>query len=102
MFDILKAITEQRSARNWTEYQLAKKSGLPQTTISSWYRKNLTPSIGSIEKICKAFNMTLSQFFAESDESVELTGEQRRLLEKWNTLSPEQRQALLNLIENIK
>lgn len=102
MIDILKAIAEQRADRNWTEYQLAEKSGLPQTTISSWYRKKLTPSIGSIEKICKAFGITLSQFFAEGGEAVELTEEQRQMLDKWNTLSSEQKQALLNLIENMK
>ena len=39
MIDILDHITEQRLLRNWTEYELAKRSGLPQSTISSWYRK---------------------------------------------------------------
>lgn len=102
MIDILKTITEQRTARNWTEYQLAEKSGLPQTTISSWYRKKLTPSVGSIEKICRAFGITFSQFFAEGKEPVELTEEQRLMLDKWNALSSDQKQALLNLIENMK
>ena len=54
-----------RQERNWTEYQLAEKSGLPQSTISSWYRKNQIPSVQSLEKICSAFNITLSQFFTE-------------------------------------
>lgn len=39
MKDILKEITRLRLERNWTEYELAKKSGLAQSTISSWYRK---------------------------------------------------------------
>lgn len=39
MFDVLQRITDLRLARNWSEYQLSVRSGLPQSTISSWYRK---------------------------------------------------------------
>ena len=35
MKDILSTITAYRQARGWTEYQLAERSGLPQSTISS-------------------------------------------------------------------
>ena len=63
--DILSAITTYREERGWTEYQLAERSGLPQSTISSWYRKNMVPTIPSLEKICMAFGITLSQLFAE-------------------------------------
>ncbi|HCG33115.1 MAG TPA: transcriptional regulator, partial [Ruminococcaceae bacterium] len=37
-------IRQNREARGWTEYQLAERSGLPQSTISSWYKKGMTPS----------------------------------------------------------
>ena len=63
MIDILDRITKQRLSRNWTEYQLSQKSGIPQSTISSWYRKNMIPSVPSLEKVCNAFGITLSQFF---------------------------------------
>ena len=55
MKDILSVITTYREERGWTEYQLAERSGLPQSTISSWYRKNMVPTIPSLEKICTAF-----------------------------------------------
>lgn len=61
--DILKRIVDLRTERNWTEYQLAERSGLTQSTISSWYRKNMLPTIPSLSKICDAFGITLSQFF---------------------------------------
>ena len=63
--DILKVIAEHRVARGWTEYQLAEHAGLPQSTISSWYRKKMIPTVSSLEKICAAFGITLSQLFAE-------------------------------------
>ena len=55
MTDILGLIRKKREARGWTEYQLAERSGLPQSTISSWYKKGMTPSFSSLEKIREAF-----------------------------------------------
>lgn len=98
MKDILATITAYREARGWTEYQLAERSGLPQSTISSWYRKNMVPTVPSLEKICQAFGITLSQLFAEGDVPVALTESQRTLLEQWNKLSAEQQNALFALI----
>ena len=78
--DILGTITKYRQDRGWTEYQLAERSGLPQSTISSWYRKNMVPTVPSLEKICAAFGITLSQLFAEGEQAVSLTEAQRQLL----------------------
>jgi len=99
--DILTVITQYREARGWTEYQLAERSGLPQSTISSWYRKNMMPSISSLEKICTAFGITLSQLFAENNAPVSLTESQKKLLEHWSKLSEDQQAALLALIEKM-
>lgn len=102
MVDILGRITQQRTMRNWTEYQLALKSGLPQSTISSWYRKGMLPSIASLEKICVAFDMTMAQFLAESDSAIrEVTPDQQELLDKWELLEPVQKTAFLTLISSI-
>lgn len=101
MRDILAIISEYRQDRGWTEYQLAEKSGLPQSTISSWYRKNMVPTIPSLEKICAAFGITLSQLFAEGDEAVSLSESQRRLLERWSRLSSEQQEAVFLLIDKM-
>ncbi|MCQ4794924.1 helix-turn-helix transcriptional regulator [Anaerofustis stercorihominis] len=101
MKDILSAITKYREERGWTEYQLAEHSGLPQSTISSWYRKNMVPTIPSLEKICNAFGITLSQLFAEGDTPVSLTKSQQKLLERWARLSEEQQAVVLALIDKM-
>ncbi len=101
MIDILKHITEQRIIRNWTEYQLAQKSGLPQSTISSWYRKNMLPSLQSLEKICNAFDMTMAQFLVENEYHRAVTPDQQELLSKWELLSAKQKQAFLMLMDSI-
>lgn len=101
MKDILATITQYRQARGWTEYQLAEKSGLPQSTISSWYRKNMVPTIPSLEKICTAFGITLSQLFAEDDSPVSLTESQQKLLDCWSKLSEDQQAVIFALIEKM-
>ena len=99
--DILATITAYREQRGWTEYQLAEKSGLPQSTISSWYRKNMVPTVPSLEKICIAFGITLSQLFSEGDAAVSLTKSQQKLLERWAKLTEEQQEAIFTLIDKM-
>ena len=101
MKDILSTITEYRQERGWTEYQLAERSGLPQSTISSWYRKNMVPTIPSLEKICVAFGITLSQLFAEGNDPVSLTESQKQLLDRWSKLSAEQQSVIFVLIDKM-
>lgn len=95
MINVLERITYYRKLKNWSEYQLAEKSGLTQSTISSWYRKDMYPTIPSLEKICNAFGITLSQFFSSSTDTFELTDLQKDLLIEINHLSQEQQLALL-------
>ena len=99
MKDILTAITANREARGWTEYQLAERSGLPQSTISSWYRKNMIPTIPSLEKICHAFGITLSQLFAEGESPVSLTESQAELLDRWSRLDEKQQAVIFQLLD---
>ncbi|HIS59552.1 MAG TPA: helix-turn-helix transcriptional regulator [Candidatus Faecousia faecipullorum] len=101
MKDILGTITKYRQDRGWTEYQLAERSGLPQSTISSWYRKNMVPTVPSLEKICAAFGITLSQLFAEGEQAVSLTEAQRQLLARWSRLTEDQQAAVFALIDHM-
>lgn len=53
------------------------------------------PSIPSLVKICDAFQITLSEFFAKAEGSesapVVLTPQQMQVMEKWSVLRPDQR-----------
>lgn len=101
MIDVLDRITKLRLERNWTEYQLAIRSDLPQSTISSWYRKNMLPSISSLEKICKAFDITMSQFFIEGTDCYVATDEESEVLVEWHKLDEEQRVALYSFLKTL-
>ena len=98
--DVLDRIVQLREESHWSEYQLAEKSGLTQSTISSWYRKNMTPSIPSFEKICDAFGISLSKFFLESgDNAVLLNKQQIELIEVTTKLDSEQLNRLLAFLQ---
>ena len=79
--------------------QIGKKSGIYQSTLSNMFARNNVPSISTLESICTAFGITLSQFFADEGDLVCLNKEQTDMLEKWASLSSEQKGALLKLLK---
>ena len=100
--NVLDRIVEFRTAKGWSEYQLAEESGMTQSTISSWYRRHMTPSIPSLERICDAFGISLSQSFMESGaQPVFLTDKQVELINATNKLSPEQLDSLITFLETL-
>lgn len=101
MINVLERITYYREQKKWSEYQLAENAGLTQSTISSWYRKNMIPSIPSLEKVCNAFGITLSQFFATDNEDFSLTDIQKELLTEVSRLSEQQQTALICFFKSL-
>ena len=88
--------------RGWTEYKLSKYSGLSESTIGNIFSRNTVPSISTLEAICKAFGITLSQFFSDDEnELVELNDELKELFNDWMTLSKEQKEAVKNLLKTM-
>ena len=61
----------------------------------------MVPTIPSLEKICAAFGITLSQLFAEEDAPVSLTESQRKLLERCSRLSADQQAVVFALIDKM-
>lgn len=84
--------------REWTEYRLSKECGLSESTLANIFRRNTVPSITTLETICDAFGITLSQFFAEG-EMVELTPDLKVLFENWVSLIADQKEAALHMIQ---
>ena len=66
MNDTLKRINELLDKRNWTLYKLAKESDIPYSSLSSMFQKNNQPTIATLEKICTAFQISMSEFFSNA------------------------------------
>ena len=100
--NIVRKIDSLCQKRGWSNYQLAEKSGIPQTTISSWSSKNAIPSLTSLEKICAVFGITMTQLFLQEEENVvTLTPEQKELLDRWESLDNDKKEVLLQLMSRI-
>lgn len=95
--DTLARIQHFMNERGWTAYRLARNSKLSDSTLANVFKRNTVPSIPTLEMICNGFGITLSQFFAEGD-MVEMTPELKELFELWAPLTPNQKQALLQMV----
>ncbi|WP_409967789.1 helix-turn-helix transcriptional regulator [Bengtsoniella intestinalis] len=99
--DVLQKIKSLMAERQWTEYRLAKNANLSQSTIKNIFQRNNVPTVATIEKLCDAFGITLSQFFATNDDLVSLKDADVELLKHWSKLSDEQKESFLNVLKNM-
>ena len=100
--DVLERIDFFMQERNWTDYRLAQESGLASSTIANLRRRHTVPSIATLESICNAFGITLSQFFAEDESPVSLSDEQSQMFKNWLGLTKEQKLLVAALITELK
>lgn len=96
--DVVARIEELLAQRGWSKYHLAKEANLSQSTISSMVIRGNNPTIATIEGCCKAFGITLAEFFEPDAQNKEFTLEERRLISDWRNLSPEMRSAIQKMI----
>ena len=96
--DTIRRIRDLMKAKNWSEYKLAKESGLSQSTISNIFSRNSIPSISTLETICSTFGITLAQLFTENEQEVLLKEEQIDLFEKWMALTVDEKKVIEELI----
>lgn len=101
--DPIQRIDQLMQERNWTDYRLAAESGLSSSTIANIHRRNTVPSITTLEAICKAFGISLSQFFADENVNyVHLTDEQFEFFNRWMFLTNAQKSIINELIKEFK
>lgn len=93
--DAQKRIKQLMEERSWTDYRLAKESNLSHSTVTNMFNRNNAPTLPTLEAVCKAFGITLAQFFSESDEPNALTPEQQELFSRRSSLTDKQKQLLL-------
>lgn len=95
--DVLKRLKDIMEQRGWTEYKLAKESDLSQSTISNMFARNTLPTIPTLEAICKALKISLSEFFLEDKDSTK-----NKVMSKYKRLNDEQQELVIKLIDNMK
>lgn len=99
--DVLNRIRQLRDRRGWSNYRLAKEARISEGSLNNLFRLNNQPTLPTLEAICAGLDITLSQFFAEEQDAVVLTEEEREMLDIWNTLNRGQKAALLELMRRM-
>lgn len=100
--DVIERIDILMKERGWTDYKLSVESGLSSSTIANIHRRHTVPSIPTLEAICDAFGITLSQFFNESYSTVQLSKEQQELFHTWISLTENQKKIISSLIKEFR
>ena len=98
--DIIEHIKELCAERQWSYYKLAKESGIAYSTISTMLSKTAAPSIPTLFRICRGFDISISQFFAVGEE-IELTEGQKECLSYWNSLDTRSRELALTYMAGL-
>ena len=98
---ILEKIDKLRKARGWSINNLAMEAMLTQSTLNNLYARKTDPKISTLQAICGAFGITLSEFFAEDIDEQSANSIDERLAKKIQRLSTAQKSALLDFLKTI-
>lgn len=95
-------INKLRKLSNLTMKEFAELTGCSAGYISDIEHSKNIPSISKLIEICKALNITLSDFFDEGSDPVVLIPELKELINNAKELTPEQLEKLNEFIKTIK
>jgi transcriptional regulator with XRE-family HTH domain len=100
--EVLQKITDLCEEREWTLYKLAKESHISYSTLNNLFIRNNVPTIPTIQKICYAFQITLSEFFKTSTVTYDsLTKEEQLIVDAWKEMPGSDRKLLMSYIRDI-
>ena len=92
--DISKRLIALRERCNYTQNGLAERAGVSQTHLRRVERGEADITVGHLQLLCDAMNISLKEFFSEESESNELAT-------AFSKLSPKQQKLLLAFLENL-
>ena len=91
--EIGKKIKRLREERDWKQGKLATKAGLSPSYIPDLENGKKCPTVEVLDAICFAFEITLSDFFAEKKDST--------LIDKVSALTEKQKQLLNDFLNSL-
>lgn len=94
-------IRELCAKKKMSQYELSKRAGMTQSSISSLLNEGNVPKITTIEKVCKGFGITLAQFFSSDENFPDLSEEQIEVLNTWGMLSAKEKEAIKKIVDSI-
>ena len=92
-------ITSLCEKRDISKYRLSQLSGISQSSLGRIMAQENLPSLITLEKICAALGVTLSQFFQEGN-SENLTEKQKEVL--WNDLNANEQETVMSMLRGLR
>ena len=89
---------------HWSIYKLAKESNLSYSSLNNIFNRKTCPSIITLEKICKGFNISLSEFFDFDNNPLRcesLSEEQQELINSYESLSQKDKELLKAYLQGL-
>lgn len=100
-FDPITRIQQLCAERGWSCYRLAKASGITYSTLSTMINKHNMPSLSTLQKLCRGFGISVTDFFEPDKNLSGLTDEQAQCLEMFTSLSPDDRQLVIAYMKGL-
>lgn len=99
--DVGKTLKQLRKLHNITTIELSKRCGISQSTISKLENGSRIPDVPTINEICKALNITLSDFFALDKISEPIDEYLIEIIYMARSLNREQLEALCQFLKTV-
>ena len=97
--NVLKKINKMRLDRDWSVYRLSVESGVSQSTLTNMFNRETLPSITTLECICAAFGISMSEFFADETGNVTVSDEEVLLL--YRGMNDESKSCIISLMKEL-
>ena len=105
LFNYSSKIKNLRESAGLSSSKLSSELGMTSSTISAIEIGKNLPSLQLLEKICDYFEISLSEFFAEEDETKnksDLSDEERYILKLWNGSDEDTKMLVKSYLKNEK
>lgn len=99
---IVERIKQLCEEKNMSQYEVAKRAGITQSSMSNLMNRGSQPRVDTLGKVCHGLGISLAQFFAPPGEYPDLTEEQKAHLRNWDSLSPKEKTANDKIMSSIK
>ena len=83
-------------------YALSKKTDISRSSLSNLMKRGSTPTFYTLNRICDGLGITLAQFFSDDTGKLELSSEQKKVLETWETLTDKEKEAVEIYVRGMK
>ena len=96
---IAKNIKRLREVKNLSQKEICGSSGVPQGQYSRIENGKVEPSVSTLEKLAKVFEISIAEFFKSNNVDEELNLPLMEKIKIIDTLGKEEQQALFKMID---